>query len=55
MFAALSESLVSTACFPLVEKRTYGNVHNYVVLCSNDMVKAHMVSEFFVICLVVFA
>ena len=27
----------------------------YVVLCSNDMVKAHMVSEFSVICLVVFA
>ena len=27
----------------------------YVVLCSNDMVKARMVSEFSVVCLVVFA
>ena len=27
----------------------------YVVLCSSDMVKAHMVSEFSIICLVVFA
>ena len=44
-------SLVSTICFPHVEKGTCA----YVVLCSNDIVKAHMISEFSVICLVVFA